>query len=309
MLAKRNVLLIKEESVYNTDPVPTGAANAVLVENMEWGTEGARMHAREDVAKATLGAETPIYGGHLRTVSFDWRIAGSGTAGTAPRMGDALEACGLLETIVGGTSVGYTPKSSANKSVTIYVYQDGKLIKLTGCRGAVSFAGPAGDSGMVTLTFTGHDAGESDAALPAATYDGTKAPVIKGAAFTIGAYAASIGSLAFDMGNQVATPDDWAGSDGFGEVQVTARRLTGSIDPLAVLKATQDFHGKWTAGTEMALDSTVIGATAGNQWQLTMPKVVYTEYGPAERAGARSYEMGFAGAENAGDDEFQLLFT
>ena len=61
-------------------------------------------------------------------------LAGSGTAGTAPRYGALLQACGLSETIVASTSVTYAPVSSAFSSATIYFNNDGIRHILTGCR-------------------------------------------------------------------------------------------------------------------------------------------------------------------------------
>jgi len=138
MIINREVILVKEEVTYNLDPVPVEGDDAILVENLAWANEGLRMNERPAV-RASIGQLQQVYGGMLRTVTFDVEMKGSGVAGTPPEMADLLEACGMLETVVAVTSVTYTPASTGHKSATVYYYQDGTLMKLTGCRGSVSF--------------------------------------------------------------------------------------------------------------------------------------------------------------------------
>jgi hypothetical protein len=59
-----------------------------------------------------LGNTEMVVGQRLVSVSFDVEIAGSGTAGTAPKWSALMQACGFSETIVSVTSVTYAPISS-----------------------------------------------------------------------------------------------------------------------------------------------------------------------------------------------------
>ena len=311
MLIKKSVLLAKLESTYNTDSSP-GASDAVLVENLQLNPTGARM-IEQPVVKNTLGPHKQLYGGSLYQVTFDWRVKGSGTAGTAPDAGPLLQACMVSETIVASTSVTYAPHSDTaaanNKSVTIYVYEDGKLYKLTGCRGTFTFAGEVGSTGMISFTLTGHLDGDSDTAVVTPSYDSTVAPVLVSAGFSIDSFSAVISALNFDAGNTVSMLPSINAADGYGDIIVTDRDVTGSFDPEDELIATHDFFAKWEGGTAMALTTGVIGSTAGNRWQLSMPAVSYREVSRAEREGIRTLDLTFGAHESSGDDQFALAFT
>jgi len=308
MLVNREVILAKIESTYNTDSSPSASTDATLVESPSWSNEAAKMIERANV-KSSIGKDQSIFAGSLKSVSFDMEMKGSGTAGTPPEMAVYLRGCGLGETVVASTSVTYTPVSTGQESITIWYYSDGLLHKLTGCRGNVSFNLEAGGAGKASFTFTGHNAGVTDASLVSPTYDAAvPAPVIN-VPFSIGGYSAVINSLSFDLSNGLATPSDMSSSDGFGEVIITARDVAGSFDPEQVLKATKDYINEWESGTTMALSAGVIGSIAGNRYSVSMPAVYYREVSPGDRDGLRTLEVSYGAAESSGDDEVSLAFT
>lgn len=308
MLTKKSVVLAKIEATYNTDPTPVAATDAVKVENLTHGPASQKMVEQPNV-KNTLGKEKSLFGTALWQVTFDALVKGSGAAGTAPEFGALLRACGLGETIVALTSVTYAPVSTGFESVTLYVYEDGKLYKITGCVGNVAHAGEAGGAGKLSFTFTGHKLAITDETLVSPTLDTTEAPIIKSAGFTIDSYAAAISALNFDMGNQVIMPPDINASDGFGEIQITDRDINGTIDPEDVLIATNDFISDWEAGTEMALTTGVIGGTVGNRFQISMPAVSYRDASLGDRDGLRTMELPYGAHESSGDDGVSLAFT
>jgi len=310
MLTSREVILCKEESTYNTDSAPTASADAILISNPSWANEGLRMNER-DVVKKTLGKKKSIYGGSLKTVTFDVEIKGSGTAGTAPDLGVLLEICGMTETVVASTSVTYAPESdpASMKSGTLWYYQDGLIHKLTGCRGNFSANLETGNVGMFSFTITGHSVAPIDGAIVTPTVDATDPVSIKGTSFTIDSYAATINSLAFDMSNTVAMPADMNATDGYGEIFVAQRDINGTFDPEMELVATEDFDGNFRSGAAMALTTGAIGATAGNILTVTMPAVSYRDISPGDRDGIRTYELAYGAAESSGDDGVSIAFT
>ena len=308
MLKTRAVLLAKEEVTYNTDPVPTAGANAVLVENLAISFDGARMAERAPV-RPSLGKLKNLFAGTLVQLSFDVEIKGSGAAGTAPELGVLLKGCGFGETVVASTSVAYAPASSAHKSLTFYVYEDGLRYNVTGARGSVTASLQTAQVGKLSFTFTGHLAGPTDVALATPTYNSAVPPVVINAPFSIDSYSAVISKIDFDMGLEVAKPDNIAATDGYGEIRITGRAVTGTIDPEAVLVAAYDWVTKWKSSASYALTSGLIGATAGNRYTLTMPAVVYSEIGTGDREGILTREVGFQATESAGDDEVSILFS
>lgn len=310
MLDRRAVILVKDETTYNTDSVPVAGTDAIMSEDFKWAFANSRMHQRKPV-RASLAAMKPIYAGTLITVSGKTEIKGSGAAGTAPEIAPLLRASGWAETVVVSTSVTYKPTSvQANiKSSTVYFYDDGLLLKITGARGKTSVDLAVGAVGYLMWEFTGHFVSVTDVALPTATYDATAPAPLLNVPFTADTFAAVIAKLAFDLGVEVSVPESMAATDGYGEIQITGRNVTGSFDPARVLKATYDFIGKWQGGNAMALDTGLIGATAGNRYQVTMPAFTYTEVGRGNQNNVGTYELKFAAAESAGDDEVSLAFT
>lgn len=308
-LKHRTIFLIKEESSYNTDPTPTGAANAVLVENPAWGIVDPTLYNRKPV-RVSQGKLKPLWGGHLAQFKFDAEIKGSGAAGTAPELAAALRSCSLAETVVASTSVTYKLASSAQKSCTIYAYMDGKLIKGTGCRGMVSGSLEVGAAGKLTFTFIGHFVSETDAALPTPTYLTNTPPIVIAAPFSIDSRTPVLTKFDFDLGISVSKPRSAAAADGYGEIQVVDRNPTGGFDDEDVLVATYDWYTKWKSNAAINLTTGVIGGTAGNRYAITIPAATYTELGDGDKSGIDTRDVKFMMAETAtGDDEFSLAFT
>lgn len=302
---KRELIAAAIESTYNTDASPTGS-DAILVENVSWSYAGARMVERPAV-KPTLGQFQQVFAGTLMEITCDAELKGSGTAGEEPEIAPLLRACGLDATVSAGTSVTYAPVSESHESATVYFHEDGSLYKLTGARGTVSFNLETGSKGMASFTLTGHVTGPVDAPNPAATYDASVPPAIIGVPFTVGGYAAAINALALDVGNTVATPASMSSADGYGEILITDRDVSGSFDPAATLVAAKDFHGEWRNGTTQLLTTGVIGSSAGNRYQLDVAEAYTRELAPGDRDGQRTYDITYGAA---GDDSaFSLVFT
>jgi hypothetical protein len=310
MLDRRAVLLVKDEAIYNTDSAPVAGTDAIMCEDFKWAFANSRMVQRKPV-RASLAAMKPIYAGTLITVSGKTEIKGSGAAGTPPEISPFLRASGWAETIVASTSVTYKPTSvqASIKSSTIYFYDDGLLLKMTGARGKNNVDLAVGSVGYLNWEFTGHFVSVTDVALPSATYDATAPVPLIAVPFTADSFAAVISKLAFDLGIEIAMPESIAASDGYGEITITGRGVTGSFNPARVLKATYDFIGKWQGGNAMALDTGPIGATAGNIYRVTMPAFTYSEAGRGNQNNVGTYEMKFAAAESSGDDDVSVAFT
>jgi hypothetical protein len=303
---KREAILLKIETTQGTDAVPTGADDAILVEDPSWSFAGARMVERNPVRSA-LGRLQAVYAGTLIEVSFKVEIKGSGAAGTAPEIGQALRACGIDETIVASTSVTYAPVSTGHESASIYYYEDGSLYKILGAIGTVSFSLETGAIGYAEFTFTGHYGGLTDAALPSLTFDSTVPPAILGASFSALGYASAINSLSLDVANEVVTPASMSDAEGYGDVLIVDRDPAGSFDPQAELVATEAFVADWKAGTAGAIQTGAIGSTAGNIYALSMPTSHYREIAPGDRDSMRTYDIGFGA--HGDDSAFSIAFT
>ena len=245
----------------------------------------------------------------LATITLTCEVKGSGAAGTAPEYGPLLRACGLDEAIVASTSVTYAPVSAALESCTIYYFEEGKRYIITGCRGNAEFNFETGSVPMVTFTMTGHRSDPTDNAAPTPTYDATDPEALINIPFTVGGSTFAINSFSMDCGNVVAQPPSLAATDGYGEVFVTSRDPGGTMDPEAVLVATDSIVADFTAGTEAAISLGAVGATAGNIVDLDIAKAYYVDVAPGDREGIRTNEINYKAAITTGDDEFSLVLT
>jgi hypothetical protein len=117
LLAKKRVLLAKIESVYGTDPTPTGAANAILVRNLNVVPLEMDLATRENI-RPFLGNQEDIVGAIYATTDFEVEMAGSGTPGVAPAIGPLFRACGKSETILAAAVTGSATAGSVS-SITL----------------------------------------------------------------------------------------------------------------------------------------------------------------------------------------------
>lgn len=306
MLVKRGTLLLKIESTPGQENPPI-ASDAILVEGeVTMSHDGVRT-IEQAPEKSTLGKEEDIQAGHLMRFEFSVAMKGSGTAGTPPEIGEALRACGLGETIVALTSVTYEPVSTAFEYCTIYYYHAGKLQKAIGCQGNVNFTFSTEDKVMANFSFLGKDAGDTDVALVNGTYDATSALPFIGAAVDIGGYTPKVSAINFDLGNDIQTPPDANDSEGYSDIIIVDRDMTGDVDPEHTLKATQDWINDWKTNAVKSVTTGPVGTNGGNIVQLTVPSGRYRNIDFASRNGLRSLAIPFRAI---GDDlAFDLIFT
>ena len=153
LLTRKRVILIEAESSYGVDP-GMAATTAVLVRDLSITPQSSDVVSRE-LIRPYLGASEQLLANTRVECTFAVELAGSGTAGTAPRYGDALKACGMSETIVANTRVTYAPVSSSFSSVTIHYNIDGVRHKVTGARGTIELSADVGEIPVLNFTMQG----------------------------------------------------------------------------------------------------------------------------------------------------------
>lgn len=117
LLSRKRSILAKIESTYGTDPAPTGAANAILIRNLEI-TPQSTENASRDVVRPYLGNSEQIPVAIYTEVDFEIEMAGSGTAGVAPAYGPLLRACAYSETIL-AAAVSGTAQAGGASTITL----------------------------------------------------------------------------------------------------------------------------------------------------------------------------------------------
>lgn len=264
------------------------------------------------IIQNSLAPEPSQYGGSLFGFTFEVELKGSGTAGTAPRIGRLLRACGMAETVVASTSVTYQPSSDVpNHDVVTIFYREGpNLRKIIDCRGNCSFTFETGGLLKANFTMMGRISSEAVEAAPAQTVEATRGPVFIGADFQSDADTAAIASLSIDLGNTMSIAPDPNDANGYGEIRVTERKIAGSFDPEANSIAVKDWVGEFRAASLFAVQTGVIGPTAGNQVSVSMPQCQFQNVAEGDRAALLVYDMTYgAFPTSAGDDDLAIQFT
>jgi hypothetical protein len=309
---RNRILLAEEEATYGLDPTPTVSTNAVEVSNVKVNYQGDLL--TRDNVRSNISPVSPVVGKRWTEVSFDLELKGGGTRGTAARIGDLLEACSMAETASAGSSVTYTPTSSSQKSITIYVYDNDSasavLHKITGAVGSFTLKVSAGQYGVLSFTFKGIYNTPTDVAIPSApTYESTIPPIVESASFTLNSDAdLIIQELSLDLANDIAVRDDISSANGIKAFQITNRNPKGNFNPEALLIAGYPFWADWVASAQRAL-SLVIGTVSGNIITITAPKVTLDNISDGDRERVLTREIPFTLGQSVGNDEISIKFT
>lgn len=116
LIARRTVLLAKIESVYGTDPTPTGAANGILAYNVGL-TPLEQILVNREVVRPFMGNFDQLAAAGYGMLEFEVELAGGGTAGAAPGYGPLLRACGLSQTLNAAAETGTAQSATATTIV------------------------------------------------------------------------------------------------------------------------------------------------------------------------------------------------
>ena len=309
-LTRRRVILAKIESSYGTLPSPAPAGtDAVLVRDLSITPLEADMVDRQ-LIRPFMGSSPQLIANKRVQIQMTVEMAGSGAAGTAPKYGALLRACGLSETVDSGVSVTYAPVSSAFESCTIDYHNDGKRHRILGCRGTFSLSCQLGQIPTIQFTMTGIYAAPTTVSLPSATYANQATPLIfthtSTSAFTVFGYAACMSEFSLSLGVNTVYRELVGCTK---EVVITDRKTTGSLMVEEVPVATHDFYADAT-GEATGQITFQHGTTAGNIITLDVPQADLTMPSDAESDGIIMVSLPFtATPTTAGNDELELVYT
>lgn len=307
-LTRKRLILVKKEVTYGTDVTPVGT-DALLVRNLDITPIEADLVSR-DLIRPYLGNSPQLLANSRVSITFQVELAGSGTAGTAPRFGAILQACGMSETIVATTSVTYAPVSASFSSATIYFNNDGILHKATGCRGTFSINAAVGEIPTIDFTMTGVYNAPTDTAAPSVTYSAQASPLVfkqgNTSAFQFFSYAGCLQSATFDIANSIVYRELVGCTK---EVLITDRKPAGTVMIEAPTLATKDYFA--IAQTETTGNLTFLhGTTAGNRVTLTAAQCDIANPSYGDQDGIQMLNIPYiAVPTTTGNDEVSLAFT
>ena len=307
-LTRKRVILIEAESSYGTDPTPA-ATDVVLVRDLSITPQSSDVVNR-DVVRPYLGASEQLLANTRVECTFSVELAGSGTAGTAPRYGSALKACGFSETISAGTSVTYEPISASFSSITIHYNVDGVRHIVTGCRGTFAINATVGEIPSIDFTFTGIYNAPTDTALPAVTYGNQATPLIfkngNTSSFQLLSYAGALMSFSMDVGNSLVYRELVGGTK---EVLLTDRAANGSVSIEAPTLAQKDYFAAALTDTTLGNLTVTHGTAAGNICAFSSTKVDIGDVAYGEADGVTMLEIPYTLVPSSANDEMSIVFT
>ncbi len=303
---KNQLLLAKVETTYDVDAAPSVSVDSLLA--IDPKIKEIISTVDRPAGVASLSKVPSVAGSKYAEITFSMELKGSGVAGTAPRVGALLRACGFGQTIVSNTSVTYLPVSSLFESVTIWLYIDGRVHKVTGCRGDFKLNCTAGKMPMIEFTLKGRYADPTLLALSSPTLESTLPQVCKNCNFAYNnLITLVVKTLELEMKNKVDMRDSLSDPNAIAGFEITDRSPMLTIDPEATLQTSYNFRAD--AYTNQRAISMTIGATGGNIVTLSLPK--FNPYWPSYEARGEILVEKLSGeaTQNAGNDEVSIALT
>ena len=308
LLSRKRLILVKTEATYGTDSSPAGT-DALLVRNLDITPLSGDVVSR-DLIRPYMGNYDQLISLTSVAINFEVELAGSGTAGTAPKYDAILKACGLAATIVSSTSVTYAPVSSSFSSATIYFNVDGVLHKLTGCRGSMTMSCAVGAIPTLAFNLTGVYNAPTDTAQPAVTYSAQATPLIfregNTSSFSFFSYSGVLQSVDFNLANDLVYRELVGGTK---ETLITDRKPAGTVMIEAPTIATKDFFTTALASSTGNL-TFLHGTTAGNRVTFTASQVDVLNPTYQDQDSIMMLSVPYVAIPTtAGNNEFSLAFT
>jgi hypothetical protein len=312
LLTRKRLLLAKQEDTYGTAPTLAGT-DALLVSNLEVSPLEVELLDRE-LIRPYFGNSEKVVGQRMVSVSFDVELAGSGTAGTIPRWGNVLRACGFGVGIAAGVSVTYTPASASIISVTLDFNADGNRHLVTGCRGSATFNLTTGEIPKISFEMMGIYNAVVKGAPVTPSFGSQASPVVVNSlnTTTVSAFNFTACMESFNLSLNNENPfRQLAGCS--QQVLVTDRAPAGELVIEAPLAGSgtgeKDFFALISAQTLGAI-GWQHGQTAGNIVTFNAPTCNLDSPSYSDSDGVMMLNLPFMPVPTAaGNDEFTLVLT
>jgi len=312
LFTRKRLLLAAAESTYGTAPTFTGN-DALLVSNLDINPLDVNLLDRELVLPF-FGNREKVVGQRMGSVTFDVELSGSGTAGTAPRWGRCLRACGFGEAVVSTTSVTYAPASSGIIGLSLDFNADGNRHLLTGCRGTATLNLAAGEIPRISFEFMGIYNAAAKATQTTPTFANQAAPVVVNSQNTTSVSAFSFSSCMESFNLALNNENPFRQLAGCSQqVLVSDRAPSGEIvieaPVIGSSAGEKDFFAAVSAQTLGAI-TWQHGQTAGNIVTFNAPTCNLDSPTYADSDGVMMLNLPFMPVPtSAGNDEFTLVLT
>lgn len=205
-----------------------------------------------------------------------------------------------------------TSESAQVESMTIYVYKDGVLHKVTSCTGTVTFTGESGAVATAQFEMQGNYLDPVEEPIPLdAILEATTPPQVELGQLSIkGDLDFCAQSFTYTLGNTLNLKECINAADGYDGSQITGREPTAQMNPEATYEAYTGMWSDFSLSKQFPLH-TRVGITPGNIVRFYAERANFTGLTYGDRNNAVTFEAQFQlnGLSNAGDDELRVAFT
>lgn len=267
------LLLANTQSAFDTPATLTAAADAILIAgDPTWGITHKSI-TRNVQQGYQRGPESVVYA-RDGAPSFSVECQGSGTAGTAPKFGRLLKACGMAEAVTASTLVEYTMVAgSATSYLTMKAQDDGLFKDLKNAVGSVKGGFVVEQIPTLDFSFMGEVTGVSAGSnLTGADFAAFKLPdgvgavnsnsLVIGGAYAAGAITGGTvipyRSFTWDLGYDVSSYELASLKD----TSILGRNPTFEITIAATASQSAGYYADILANTYQSLGA-IHGKTAG----------------------------------------------
>jgi len=302
MLYKKRILAAKVETTIGTPIALSGTDAAMNVFNL---VANPTAPSEQRPGQGSFGQRYSVVG--MQTGQFTFQTELYGVTGAAPAW---------LQTLFAGCGVTYStgvfsPRSEAPgsnvKTLTLGAYTDGVYKQIAGAMGTVSMTAPTGGRVLLNWTFMGRWTTPTDVALVTPTYPTTAPAMAKAGAVSIGSWEPCISNFTMDLGNVVSPRPCLISAGGLHSYIVADRTPIGTIDPEAVLVATNATYGQWLNSTEQAFSYEL---EAGDTTiTIAAPSFQFTNVQEGDRGGIQMDTVTYQMNRIAADSDFTITFA
>lgn len=307
------IILAKIEETYATDSSPAGAANAMLMKNVELSPMEGQDVSRE-LEQAFLGAQEELPTGLYVVLTGAVELVGSGETGVAPAWGPLLRACGVAETVTpddepGDGIVEYEPVTDGHESCTIHFWIGTTRHVMLGTRGTAVITVNAQGIPEIRFTLTGLFSTPSNQSRPTVDLSAFMTPQVatktNTPTFTIDSINFVASEISFDLGGSVE-PRLLIGRE---EILIVRRQELISARVEAVALGTFDPFSLAIARTRKAV---VLehGTTAGKRFALEAPTCALRRLtGFQNSQNVLEWPLQLTPLPDAGDDQWKITLS
>lgn len=305
MLTKKRVLAVETETTVGTAEslIPADAAMNVYDPVIQPDIE-----VIQRPNPSGFGQRAAQFGARKGTATFRTFLEGDGAGGVPYWASELLPACGWVNSSGTFSPITGSPGADGITTLTIGCYVDGVFRRIHGAMGTWTTEVLAGGICAFNWTFMGIFSEPTDVAILSPTYPTNQALRVDAGTLTLGGSAIGCAnSVQIDAGNNVVMRPCVANETGVFSGIVTERNPTATLDPEAVLAATNNTHNKWLSGTEEAFSLSFDNGT--DLITIAGPKFQRNNIQEADREGIVIDQTTGQFNVNSGDDSLTITFA